>query len=159
MCVNRQLRSRARSRLTTTVRAHNTRPRNCPRPPEQTRRAFEPKQWRWPPAGPGVMIFKMSNIFDLYTLCRARRASARRGRFGACGTYEMPAGTLRPQLCPGPEQAARLPGAPSRAMRACRWGGARRASGGEVGSGAARGGGTDPGARGGHASGDKITGS
>ena len=43
------------------------------------------------------------------------------------------------------------PGRPS--MRACRWGGARRASGREMGSGAARGGAADPGARGGRARG------
>ena len=45
----------------------------------------------------------------------AVEAPARRVRFGRSRTSEMPAGTLRPQLCPGPVQAARHLGAPSRA--------------------------------------------
>jgi hypothetical protein len=49
-----------------------------------------------------------------------------------------------------PCRRVRAPQAPcARAMRACRWGGVRRASGREMGSGAARVGGADPGARGG----------
>jgi hypothetical protein len=49
-----------------------------------------------------------------------------------------------------PCRRVRAPQAPcARAMRSCRWGGIRRASGREMGSGAARVGGADPGARGG----------
>jgi len=49
-----------------------------------------------------------------------------------------------------PCRRVRAPQAPcARAMRSCRWGGVRRASGREMGSGAARVGGADPGARGG----------
>jgi hypothetical protein len=49
-----------------------------------------------------------------------------------------------------PCRRVRAPQAPcARAMRACRWGGVRRAFGREMGSGAARVGGADPGARGG----------
>jgi hypothetical protein len=52
---------------------------------------------------------------QLERCARARRAPARRVRFGRSRTLEVPAGTLRPQLCPGPVQGARHQGAPSRA--------------------------------------------
>jgi hypothetical protein len=44
---------------------------------------------------------------QLERCARARRAPARRVRFGRSRTSEMPAGTLRPQLCSGPVQSNR----------------------------------------------------
>jgi hypothetical protein len=44
-------------------------------------------------------------IAQLELCARARRAPARRVRFGRSRTSEMPAGTLLPQLCPGPVQS------------------------------------------------------
>jgi len=71
-------------------------------------------------------------------------------RHSAAATFDRTRAIKSLKSSTQPCRRARAPQAPcARAMRSCRWGGVRRASGREMGSGAARVGGADPGARGG----------